>query len=142
MKPGPFYDELINLQINDIGDKYKFTERDIRRLSKYLKTSINHKTECSLWGGYLSNMGKRKYATFTMNKSKLSLSKLIYKNYIGKLIKNQMVSFTCDNRDKCCNINHMYSEKKSRKSLNQKILNDKPITIRHNNLLLDMSDSD
>ena len=102
--------ELIkNQRKNNIGEK-KLLYNDIKRISKYLTTSIFN-DECSLWSGYITiikNEEKNSYINFYFNGKKHALHRLLYLNYIGDLIDSEYIKFKCINKGKCCNINHFY----------------------------------
>ena len=64
-----------------------------------------------LWlGGYPSEPPMFIYPSilnFYFNKKKIALHRLLYINYIGEISNKEYIRFTCDNKGKCCNINHM-----------------------------------
>jgi hypothetical protein len=82
----------------------------MKRISKFLTNSLFHETACSLWNGYITNEKnhtKGTYINFYFNKKKIALHRLLYLNYIGEISNKEYIRFTCDNKGKCCNINHM-----------------------------------
>ena len=63
-----------------------------------------------MWSGYVTNdknHTKGTYINFYFNKKKIALHRLLYLNYIGEISNKEYIRFTCDNKGKCCNINHM-----------------------------------
>lgn len=101
--------ELIQNQRKNIIDK-KLIYNDLKRISKYLTTSIFN-NECSLWNGYITtikNDDKNSYINFYYNRKKFALHRLLYQNYIGDLNDSEYIKFNCCNKGKCCNINHFY----------------------------------
>ena len=51
--------------------------------------------------------GKSSYINFYFKQKKISLHRLLYINFIGPLQDNEYLKFSCRNRGKCCNINHL-----------------------------------
>ena len=47
------------------------------------------------------------YINFYFNKKKIALHRLLYINYVEDVSPNEYIKFLCDNKGKCCNINHM-----------------------------------
>ena len=37
----------------------------------------------------------------------MALHRLLYANFVGNINDNEYLKFSCDNRGKCCNINHL-----------------------------------
>lgn len=102
--------ELLNNQLPNINPKKKLTYNDIKRISKFLVSSIFNKNECSLWNGYITNeknQAKGIYINFYFNQKKIALHRLLYLNYIGDILNTEYIKFSCVNRGKCCNIHHM-----------------------------------
>ena len=126
--------ELIDNQLKDIDLTKKLLYNDLKRISNYVVTSL-FDTECCLWKGYITTINNDKskyihidptllgiqsveskqepnndnhyaYINFFHNKKKFSLHRLLYINYIGDLNKSEYIKFSCNNKGKCCNINH------------------------------------
>ena len=57
------------------------------------------------WSSY-----KFKHRVFRkhFNKKKHALHRLLYLNYIGEVKPNEYLKYKCENKGKCCNINHIY----------------------------------
>jgi hypothetical protein len=102
--------ELISLQRKDTVIEKKLSYCDLKRVSKYLNSSI-FKEECSIWTGYITvikNDEKKSYINFYFNNKKYALHRILYINYIGELLDSEYIKFYCINKGKCCNINHFY----------------------------------
>jgi hypothetical protein len=107
--------ELIEKQLKDIDLTKKLLYNDLKRISNNVSTSL-FDIECCLWKGYITTINNDKskcmhldhyaYINFFHNKKKFSLHRLLYINYIGELDKSEYIKFSCDNKGKCCNINH------------------------------------
>ena len=110
LKSNDYLKELLINQLKNINSNKKLNYGDIKRISKFLTNSIFHDTNCSLWNGYITNEKnhtKGTYINFYFNKKKIALHRLLYINYIGEISNKEYIRFTCDNKGKCCNINHM-----------------------------------
>ncbi len=110
LKSNDYLKELLINQLKNINSNKKLNYGDIKRISKFLTNSIFHDTNCSLWNGYVTNEKnhtKGTYINFYFNKKKIALHRLLYINYIGEISNKEYIRFTCDNKGKCCNINHM-----------------------------------
>ena len=103
------YDLIIN-QRNIINNNMRLSYNDLKRISKYLITTIFNNNDCCIWNGYLSTIknNKHNYINFFFNKKKYSLQRLLYINYIDDLNNNEYIKYNCDNKGSCCNINHIY----------------------------------
>jgi hypothetical protein len=102
--------ELIKKQKKIIPVDKKLLLNDIKRISKYLTSSI-FGNECSLWTGYITvikNDEKNSYVNFYYCGKKYALHRLLYQNFIGDLLDSEYIKFKCPNKGKCCNINHFY----------------------------------
>jgi hypothetical protein len=106
--------ELINNQIKTLPNDKKLLYNDLKRICKYIKTSI-FTDECSLWYGYITiikNDDKKSYINFYYAGKKYALHRLLYLNFKGELNDSEYIKFNCINKGKCCNINHFYKIKK------------------------------
>jgi hypothetical protein len=102
--------DLLNKQLPNIGFSKKLNYNDIKRISKFLSSSIFDPNVCCIWHGYITNElnpSRGTYINFYFNKKKIALHRLLYMNYIGEISKNEYIKFNCLNKGKCCNINHM-----------------------------------
>jgi hypothetical protein len=109
--------ELITLQRKNINGNKKLSYNDLKRISKYLSTSI-FTNECSIWNGYTSinKDNKNNYINFFFNKKKYSLQRLLYINYIDDL-DNEYLKYYCNNKGNCCCINHIYKVNDTKKNI-------------------------
>jgi hypothetical protein len=106
--------ELIQNQLKTVQNDKKLLYNDLKRISKYIKTSI-FGDECSIWHGYITAIkhdDKNSYINFFFRKKKYALHRLLYINYIGELHDSEYLKFNCVNKGKCCNINHFQNNKK------------------------------
>ena len=105
-----FLKELLLKQLKNINASKKLNYNDIKRISKFLTTSIFDQKECSIWNGYITNeknQSKGTYINFYFNQKKIALHRLLYLNFIGDILNTEYIKFICTNKGKCCNINHM-----------------------------------
>lgn len=101
--------ELVSKQLTDVPVNKKLQYTDLKRICKYVNTSIFDDNNCCLWGGYVTNGNNNKgtYINFYFRKTKAALHRLLYINFIGELTDNEYLKFNCEYRGKCCNINHL-----------------------------------
>jgi len=117
--------ELINNQRKDVHIDKKLSYNDLKRMSKYLNTSI-FGNECSLWKGYITFIKHdetKSYINFFFRKKKYALHRLLYNNFVNYIDDSEYIKFKCPNKGKCCNINHFYKNIKTLLTIN-KINND------------------
>jgi hypothetical protein len=103
------FDELVVNQLKVVPKNCRLQYDDLKRLSKYISTSIFDKNECSLWSGYITNVkhiNKGNYVNFFFQKKKVALHRLLYVNFVDTLGKDEYLKFSCSNKGKCCNIHH------------------------------------
>lgn len=102
------FNELVNNQLKNITKNWKLSISDIRRICNYIDISIFDDNECCVWKGYVtnSNNDKGKYINFYFKNKKVALHRLLYSNFIEQLKSNEYLKFSCDNKGKCCNVNH------------------------------------
>lgn len=113
------YKELINMQIKNVPSSKKLYPNDLRRICKYIKSSIFDTQKCCLWNGYITNINnsnKGTYINFYYNKKKVALHRLLYINFVGELTKNEYLKFNCENKGMCCNIHHLKKFKYQKKA--------------------------
>lgn len=113
--------DLIHKQRKVISIEKKLLFNDLKRISKYLNKTI-FDDECSLWTGYVTIIKgdeKNFYINFYFKGKKYALHRLLYINYICELEDSEYIKFSCHNKGKCCNINHIYkideTQKKKKK---------------------------
>ena len=105
-----YLNEMIEKQIKNCNDNYKLSISDMKRILKYINYSIFEPNQCCLWSGYITN-NKGKYINFYFNKKKIALHRLLYLNFIDNLYENQYLTYTCNNKGTCCNLNHIKVKK-------------------------------
>lgn len=110
--------ELLDKQLKDVPLKYKLQYGDLKRISKYINTSIFNEQTCCIWTGYVTNENKKNkgtYINFYFKQKKMALHRLLYMNFIGDLTNDDYLKFNCDYKGKCCNVHHMkiFSYKRS-----------------------------
>jgi hypothetical protein len=126
--------ELLENQNKNLSLDKKLSYNDLKRISKYLVSSIFN-NECSLWNGYIPN-SKNMYINFYLNKKKHALHRLLYINYIDDLSECEYIKFTCNNKGICCNINHMY---KVNDNLLYPIIKSSPNNKINNNIIVNFN---
>ena len=103
-------DELINHQIREVPFQKRLKYKDLTRIVKYIDSSIFDEENCALWKGYITNINnsyKGLYINFYFRKKKIALHRLLYANFKGHIDDDEYIKFSCPNKGKCCNINHM-----------------------------------
>ncbi len=112
-----FLDELITKQIKNIPIERKLHNKDLRRIVKYINSSIFDEDKCCMWNGYVTsgtNSRGGTYVNFFFRNKKVALHRLLYENFVGPLGCEYYLKFSCDdncNDGKCCNIHHMLKYK-------------------------------
>lgn len=102
--------ELTTKQLKNLPTNKRLQYTDLKRIAKYLNTSIFDENKCSIWDGYVTNMNnvpKGVYINFYFRHKKIALHRLLYNNFVEDLGDDEYVKFNCPNKGKCCNINHM-----------------------------------
>jgi hypothetical protein len=115
-----FFKELLSKQLKILPTNKKLQYNDLKRISKYIFSSIFDENNCSIWNGYITNAkikSKVTYINFYFRKNKVALHRLLYINFVGELDNNEYLKFNCNNKGKCCNIYHM-NKFKYNKSIN------------------------
>jgi len=116
--------KLVKRQLKNINPEFKLSNSDLMRIANNLPCDI-FSNNCCIWNGYITNNNnnRAKYINFYFNKKKIALHRLLYINFKGELKKNEYIKYSCDNKGKCCNINHIKkvnNDKKNKKN-NKKI---------------------
>ncbi len=119
------YKELVENQLDYEGED-KLEKNDLLRISENVDNSLFGK-ECVLWTGYItnSNNNRAKYINFNFKNKKKALHRILFKNFVGKLEKNEYIKYTCNHKGYCCNINHIKKVGNSRKIIKKNISNQK-----------------
>lgn len=113
------YVELIEKQLHYVPENWKLSINDMKRVCKYIETSIFDKNECCVWGGYITNMhnsNKGTYVNFYFKNKKMALHRLLYSNFVSPLHPTEYLKFNCENKGICCNVNHYEKYKYSKSS--------------------------
>ena len=101
--------ELINNQLDDIENKKRLDVKSLQRISRNIEGSL-FGDECIIWQGYITYIESTNvhYVNFFFNGKKHALHRLLYLNFIGEVKSNEYLKYSCPNKGKCCNINHIY----------------------------------
>jgi hypothetical protein len=119
------FTELLQKQLKNIEYDKKLQLTDLKRICKYICTSMFDKKICCLWNGYVSNShnsSKGTYINFYFKTKKVALHRLLYCNFIGILENNEYLKFTCKNKGICCNLNHIKKYKYNKKIKNEVVI--------------------
>lgn len=123
MKNSELFNDLLRNQIKNIPVDKKLKFNDLKRLCKYISSSIFDENVCCLWNGYITNINnieKGIYINFYFKGKKVALHRLLYINFVGELHTDEYLKFTCENKGKCCNIHHLKKFKYVKKKKNTK----------------------
>ena len=68
------------------------------------------RSKCVIWQGYITYIESTNvhYVNFFFDGKKHALHRLLYLNFIGEVKANEYLKYSCNNKGKCCNINHIY----------------------------------
>lgn len=116
------FDELMDNQLSTVPPQWKLSLTDMKRICKYVDTSIFDPTQCCIWRGYITNMNnsnKGTYVNFYFKNKKVALHRLLYSNFVSPLESNEYLKFNCENKGICCNIHHYEKYKYSKNSTKQ-----------------------
>ncbi len=114
------FKELIKRQLPDAPPQWKLNINDMKRICKYIDTSIFDKNNCCIWNGYITNMNnsnKGTYVNFYFRNKKVALHRLLYSNFVAPLDSSEYLKFNCENKGVCCNINHYEKYKYSKNNV-------------------------
>ncbi|AGF85237.1 hypothetical protein QJ854_gp545 [Moumouvirus goulette] len=114
------FKELIKKQLPDVPSQWRLNINDMKRICKYIDTSIFDKNKCCLWNGYITNINnsnKGTYVNFYFRNKKVALHRLLYSNFVAPLNSSEYLKFNCDNKGICCNINHYEKYKYSKNNV-------------------------
>lgn len=123
------FKELIKRQLPDVPPQWKLNINDMKRICKYIDTSIFDKKNCCLWNGYITNLNnsvKGSYINFYFRNKKVALHRLLYSNFVAPLSSSEYLKFTCPNKGRCCCVNH-YDKYKYSNHNNEKVHKEKKI---------------
>lgn len=103
--------ELKAKQITNVPSSKKLRPSDIHRIVQHTNTSIFDEENCCIWTGYITNLANKRKGTYInfyfRDKKKVALHRLLYANFKGELHDKDYIKYSCHNKGKCCNINHM-----------------------------------
>lgn len=138
--------ELLIKQIKGVPQDKKLQYTDLKRVCKYIYSSIFDENNCCLWTGYVTNANnttKGTYINFYFRKKKAALHRLLYSNFVGELTDNEYLKFNCDNKGMCCTVKHLRKfkyQKKVENTLNES--KPKQVKTRDRKIVKIISDSD
>lgn len=101
--------ELINNQLDDMENKKRLDVKSLQRISRNIEDSL-FGDKCVIWQGYITYIESTNvhYVNFFFHGKKHALHRLLYLNFIGDVKSNEYLKYSCPNKGKCCNINHIY----------------------------------
>lgn len=103
--------ELKRKQLPNIPQSKRLRPNDIHRIVQHTDNSIFDDDRCCLWTGYITNLKNKRKGTYInfyfRDKKKVALHRLLYANFKGDISNKDYIKFSCQNKGKCCNINHM-----------------------------------
>lgn len=102
--------ELVTRQLDSVAPERRLGYSDLKRICKYLESSIFDEENCSLWSGYVTNSNndnKGTYINFYFRKKKVALHRLLYCNFVEDISDSEYLKFSCENKGRCCNIHHL-----------------------------------
>lgn len=111
------FKELIKRQLSETPPQWKLNINDMKRICKYINTSIFDPNQCCIWNGYITNINntnKGTYVNFYFRNKKVALHRLLYSNFVAPLDSSEYLKFNCENKGICCNINHYEKYKYSK----------------------------
>lgn len=108
--------EMLSSQLSGISPSKRLHYKDLARIVSNINTSIFSGDKCCVWDGYVTNIQNAKkgtYINFYFKGRKVALHRLIYANFVGNIRDSEYLKFSCDNKGKCCNINHLIKYEKN-----------------------------
>ena len=101
-------DRLINLHafqrrnVEQKGNYDMLSFTDLKRIDLYINGNI-FGNECCLWNGEFNS---RNYSVTSFQGNKVSILRLLYHNYVDDLDEKDRLKYLCENKKKCCCLNH------------------------------------
>jgi len=111
-------EKLIQNQNDNIESSSKLLLSDLKRLTNNLSSDI-FGDDCCLWEGPILIANNKEYISFFINGKKVSLNRILYKNYINNLDDREYLKYSCNNKGRCCSLKHFYK-------VNKKTIEKKP----------------
>jgi len=103
--------ELKRRQLSNVPASKKLRPNDIHRIVHHTDNSIFDEEKCALWTGYITNLKNKRKGTYInfyfKDKKKVALHRLLYANFKGEISNRDYIKYSCSNKGKCCNVNHM-----------------------------------
>jgi len=103
--------ELKRRQLPNVSPSKRLRPNDIHRIVQHTDNSIFDEEKCCLWTGYITNLKNKRKGTYInfyfRDKKKVALHRLLYANFKGEISNSDYIKYSCPNKGKCCNINHM-----------------------------------
>ena len=96
------FNQMIKQQRKNIPEQYKLYYKDMKRILKYIDSSI-FDNNCCIWKGYIP-YNKNYYVNFYLHNKKTSLHRVLYINFVGNLFDNRYLTFKCNNKG-CISLN-------------------------------------
>jgi hypothetical protein len=138
------FKELIRMQLPNVPIQWKLGINDIKRICKYIDTSIFDSKNCCIWNGYVTNLNnsiKGSYINFYFRNKKVALHRLLYSNFIEPLNSDEYLKFNCPNKGRCCNVFH-YDKYKYSNHSKRFIRESKKESKKDKNIIIGVTDED
>jgi hypothetical protein len=116
-------ENLIKNQKEHVELKSKLLLSDLKRLTNNLSKDI-FCDECSLWDGPILIANNKEYISFFINGKKISLNRILYKNFVSELYDNEYLKYLCINKGRCCTLKHIYKINKKIKENKKEVIKD------------------
>jgi len=130
------FKELIQNQITQLSPQWKLNINDMKRICKYIHSSIFDPVKCCIWNGYITNINNKNkgtYVNFYFKNKKVALHRLLYSNFVSQLGQDEYIKFNCENKGICCNIHH-YKKYKYIKNNLQPVKKMQPAAKKNDNI--------
>jgi len=101
--------KILSKQLKHTPPNIKLMFKDVKRICKNINGDIFSEQDCCLWNGKITNNNnkdKGKYVNFYFNGKKRALHRLLYSNFVGCLVDDEYLKFTCKNKGTCCTLAH------------------------------------
>lgn len=120
--------KLVTKQLQNVEISKRLQYSDLKRITEYIDGDIFDENKCCIWNGYVTNVGtknKINYINFYFRGKKIALHRLLYINFVGKLNDDEYIKYSCENKGKCCCVNHLekckFNEIKKEKMRKEKL---------------------
>ena len=110
------YKDMIEKQLPNIQEN-KLTNSDILRISNKLNENI-FTDNCVIYNGTYYRRNNKYYIPFYYKYKKISLTRILFINYVEEINSNFYIKYTCNNKGLCCCLSHMKLSKKNNLSNN------------------------